>query len=362
MQTPITMQTDAFDIKSAIQDLVSYRSLSRNGMAALMDSIVSGKASQAQVGAVLTALRMRGETIDEIVGAALAMRARMVTIQAPPGTMDILGTGGDNSGTYNVSTCAAFIVAGAGVRVAKQGNRAFSSRSGAADVLRALGVNLDVQPHTIERCIDEVGIGFIFAPAHHPALAKAMPVRVELGTRTLFNILGPLLNPAGVKHHLVGVYARSLVRPLAAALAELGSERVLVVHGSDGLDEITTTGPTFATLAISGHLTDLEIRPEDLGLSIAAPDVLKGGDPQTNAHALRSVLEGEAGPYRDIALINAAGALIASGKTEGWLDAIRIARASIDEGQALRCLQRLISVPCQGDAPQLFSSELSGDL
>lgn len=362
MQNQMMTSAPVFDIKSALQDLVSHRTLNRTEMAALMACIVSGQASHAQIGSVLTALRMRGETIDEIVGATLAMRERMLSLRAPQGTMDILGTGGDNSGTYNVSTCAAFIVAGAGVRVAKQGNRAFSSRSGAADVLQALGVNLDVGLHTIERCIDEVGIGFMFAPAHHPALARVMPVRVELGTRTLFNILGPLLNPAGVKHHLVGVYSRTLVRPLAQALAELGSELVLVVHGSDGLDEITTTGLTFATMAVHGQLSDFEITPEGLGLSRVHPEALQGGDPQANANALQAVLEGRFGPYRDIALINAAGALVASGKTEDWSEAMQMARASVDEGRALHCLRRLIELSCQKEPIQSVTSAISGEL
>ncbi|KMN78034.1 anthranilate phosphoribosyltransferase [Chromobacterium sp. LK11] len=332
------------DLKLKISHLASWGTLSRYETIAVIDSIVSGEASHAQIGAMLIALRMRGETIEEIVGAALAMRAHMVRLSAPAGTMDILGTGGDNAGTYNVSTCASLIVAGAGVRVAKQGNRAFSSQSGAADVLQSLGVNLDLAPEDIERCITEAGIGFMFAPAHHPALKRVMSVRVDLGTRTIFNILGPLLNPAGVKRHLVGVYSRSWVRPLAQALAELGSERVLVVHGADGLDEITTTGPTFASMVVNGRLSDFIITPEMAGLSRERPEALKGGDPQVNADALRDVLEGKPGPYRDIALLNAAGALIAAGEAEDWLDAMSLACTSIDEGKALLCLQRLIEV------------------
>lgn len=344
MPSHITKEANARDLKSMISHLVSRGTLSRNETRALIDHIVSGGASNAQIGAVLTALRMRGETIDEIVGAALSMRSHMVRVSAPTGTMDILGTGGDNAGTYNVSTCAAFIVAGAGVRVAKQGNRAFSSKSGAADVLQSLGLNLDLAPHDIESCITEVGIGFMFAPAHHPALKRVMPVRVDLGVRTIFNILGPLLNPAGVKRHLIGVFSRRWVRPLAKALAELGSERVLVVHGSDGLDEITTTGPTFASIVVDGQVTDFMITPEMAGLSRVMPDALKGGDPQANAGALRDVLAGKPGPYREIALLNAAGALIVAGKAEDWRDAMRLACASIDDGKALLCLQRLIEV------------------
>ncbi|WP_246174004.1 anthranilate phosphoribosyltransferase [Paraburkholderia hayleyella] len=332
------------DLKWMINHLVSRGTLSRHEMITLIDSIVSGEASHAQIGAMLTALRMRGETIDEIVGAALSIRAHMVRLSAPSGTMDILGTGGDNAGTYNVSTCAAFVVAGTGVRVAKQGNRAFSSKSGSADVLQSLGVNLDLAPDDIAHCITEVGIGFMFAPAHHPALKQVMSVRVDLGTRTIFNILGPLVNPASVKRHLVGVYSRRWVRPLAQALAELGSERALVVHGSDGLDEITTTGPTFASMVINGRLSEFTITPEMSGLSRVRPEALKGGNPQANADALREVLEGKPGPYRDIALLNAAGALIAAGEAEDWLDAMRLACASIDEGKALLCLQRLIEV------------------
>lgn len=232
-----------FDLKAAIGRLAEGQTLGRQEAWKLFEHMAFGQASHAQLGALLMALRIRGETIDEIVGAALAMRARMVPVKAPAGAVDIVGTGGDNAGTYNISTCAAFIVAGAGVPVAKHGNRALSSKSGAADVLSALGVHLDQTPADIERCIAEAGIGFMFAPTHHPALKQLMPVRVDLATRTIFNILGPLLNPAGVRHHLVGVYSRDWVEPLAHALGDLGSERAMVVHGSDGLDEITTVGP-----------------------------------------------------------------------------------------------------------------------
>ena len=333
-----------FDIKAAIATLTEGRSLQRDEARDLFDFIVSGEATGPQIGALLMGLRMKGETIDEIVGAVDAMRGRMVRVEVPIGAVDIVGTGGDGSGTYNVSTCAAFIVSGAGVPVAKHGNRKLSSKSGAADVLTALGVNIELDPAGVSRCVEEAGIGFMFAPAHHPALRHVMPARIDLAIRTVFNILGPMLNPAGVRRHMIGVYSAEWLEPIARSLGELGSERALVVHGSDGLDELTTTGPSAIASLENGAVESYEITPEQLGLSRADPADLKGGDGAENAAALRRVLEGEAGAYADIALLNAAGGLMAAGTAASWDDAMDAARASVEGGDARAALDRLIEV------------------
>jgi anthranilate phosphoribosyltransferase len=296
------------------------------------------------MGALLMAMRVRGETLDEITGAVTTMRSKMLTVAAPPGAMDVVGTGGDGSGSYNISTCAAFIVAGGGVTVAKHGNRALSSRCGAADVLTALGVKIDLTPEAISRCIAEVGIGFMFAPSHHPATKHVGPTRVELGTRTIFNILGPLVNPAGVRRHLVGVYALQWVEPLAHALHRLGSERAFVVHGADGLDEITLTGPTTIASLENGVVRTFQVTPEEVGLSRALPEMLKGGDAPDNAAALRAVLEGEKGAYRDCAAFNAAAALVVGGAARDLPEGMELAFRSIDSGEAARRLDRLIAM------------------
>src|SRR5437867_11394541 len=254
--------------------------------------MMSGEATPSQMGALLMALRVRGETVDEITGAVTAMREKMLRVQAPADAIDVVGTGGDASGSFNISTCAALIVAGAGVAVAKHGNRALSSRSGAADVLAALGVNIELTPQGVTRCIKEAGIGFMFAPAHHPAMKNVGPTRVELGTRTIFNLLGPLSNPAGVKRQMVGVFSRHWVQPLAQVLKNLGSESVWVVHGSDGLDEITLTGPSFVASLENGSIRTFEVTPEDAGLARAGGEALKGGDADANAVALQGVLNG----------------------------------------------------------------------
>ena len=333
-----------FDLKAIIEQLANNQSLSQDEAYDLFDYMVSGKASGPQIGALLMGLRQKGETIEEIAGAAQAMRGRMLKICSPPGAIDLVGTGGDNAQTYNISTCAAFIVAGAGIPVAKHGNRALSSRSGAADVLSALGVNLDLDPHVIERCIREAGIGFMFAPSHHPALKQVMPARIDLATRTIFNVLGPLINPAGVKHHLIGVYSAELVDPIAQVLKEVGSERALVVHGLDGLDEISTVGITKAALLANDHITSLEISPDLVDLPVVSKDELRGGDAKENARALSGVLNGEAGPYRDIALFNAAGGVLASGRAENWQNAFNLAKQSLDQGRAKAVLDKLIFV------------------
>lgn len=306
------------------------------------DQLASGGATASQIGAFVMALRIRGETVDEITGAALAMRAKMRRVDAGPGAMDVVGTGGDASGSYNISTCAAFIVAGVDVPVAKHGNRALSSRCGAADVLKALGIRTDLTPDAIARCIAEAGLGFMFAPAHHPALTHVGPTRADLGTRTIFNLLGPLLNPAGVTRQLVGVYSRRWVEPLAHVLGQLGSVRAMVVHGSDGLDEITTTGPTFVAELAGGTVRMLEIRPEEAGLDRARPEQLQGGDAVYNAAALRSVLESRPSAYGDVAAFNAAAALMVAGRVESLREGMALAKSAIRSGAALDRLDRLI--------------------
>jgi anthranilate phosphoribosyltransferase len=268
----------------------------------------------------------------------------MTKVAAPPDAIDVVGTGGDASGSYNVSTCAALIVAGAGVPVAKHGNRALSSKSGAADVLGALGVKIELRPDEITRCIYEAGIGFMFAPAHHPATKNVAPTRVELGTRTIFNLLGPLSNPASVKRQMIGVFSRQWLEPMAQVSKLLGSECVWVAHGSDGLDEITTSGPTHIAALENGAVRTFDINPEDIGLSRSKPDVLKGGDPQANAAALMAVLKGTKGPYRDIAIFNAAASLIVAGRAKDLKEGAAIATKSLDTGEAEGRLERLVKV------------------
>jgi anthranilate phosphoribosyltransferase len=265
-------------------------------------------------------------------------------VEAPADAVDVVGTGGDASGSYNISTCAAFIVAGAGVPVAKHGNRALSSRSGAADVLAALGVRIDLMPEAISRCIKQAGIGFMFAPVHHPAMKNVGPTRVELGTRTIFNLLGPLSNPAGVKRQMVGVFSKQWVEPVAQVLKNLGSVRALVVHGSDGLDEITTAGPTSVASLENDQVKTFEITPEEFGLQRSKPDALRGGEAEQNAEALKAVLQGQPGPYRDVAVLNAAAALFVSGKAKDLKEGVTLAQESIDSGAAKACLERLIAV------------------
>ena len=289
-------------------------------------------------------LRVRGETVDEITGAVATMRAKMLKVEAPPDAIDVVGTGGDASGSYNISTCAAFIVAGAGVPVAKHGNRALSSRSGAADVLAALGVRIDLAPEAISRCIGEAGIGFMFAPAHHPAMKHVGPTRVELATRTIFNLLGPLSNPANVKRQMVGVFSRQWCEPLANVLKNLGSERAYVVHGSDGLDEITTAGPTHVAALENGTVNTFDIAPEDVGLPKAKPETLRGGDAAANAAALSAVLKGTKGPFRDVAVFNAAAALVVAGRAKSLQDGVALANKSLNSGEAEGRLDRLIHV------------------
>ncbi len=280
--------------------------------------MMSGEATPSQIGGLLMALRVRGETVDEITGAVTAMRGEDAhASRRRADAIDVVGTGGDASGSYNISTCAAFIVAGAGVPVAKHGNRALSSRSGSRRRARRARRQDRLSPEAIGACIRKAGIGFMFAPAHHPAMKHVGPTRVELGTRTIFNLLGPLSNPAGVKRQMVGVFSRQWVEPLAHVLSNLGSERAYVVHGSDGLDEITTAGPTAVAALEDGAVRSFEIAPEDVGLARVKPEALRGGDAEANAEALHGVLEGLKGPYRDVAMLNAAAALVVAGQGQG---------------------------------------------
>ena len=332
--------TDEF--KGLIAKAATGASLSRDEAARGFDTMMSGEATPSQMGGLLMALRVRGETVDEITGAVTVMREKMLRVAAPAGAIDVVGTGGDASGSYNISTCAAFIVAGAGVPVAKHGNRALSSRSGAADVLGALGVNIELPADGVARCIREAGIGFMFAPAHHPAMKNVGPTRVELGTRTIFNLLGPLSNPAGVKRQMVGVFSRQWVEPIAQVLKNLGSEHVWVVHGSDGLDEITTSGPTHVAALENGAVRAFEITPEDVGLPRVKPEALRGGDASHNAQALADVLKGKKGAFRDVALLNAAAGLIVAGRAKDLKQAVALAEKSVDSGEAENRLQRLI--------------------
>ncbi|GAB5505784.1 MAG: anthranilate phosphoribosyltransferase [Rhizobiaceae bacterium] len=331
------------DLKSFIAKAASGEPLSHEDARGAFDIMMSGEATPSQIGGFLMALRVRGETVAEIAGAVGAMRARMLPVEAPADAIDIVGTGGDASGSYNVSTCSAFVAAGAGVTVAKHGNRALSSKSGAADTLAALGVNIDIGPDTIAACIREAGLGFMFAPAHHSAMRHVGPSRVELGTRTIFNLLGPLSNPAGVKRQLVGVFAPQWVEPLAHVLKDLGSEAVWVVHG-DGLDEMTTTGATNVAELSNGKIRTFEVTPEDVGLKRASFEALKGGDAKHNAAALRAVLEGEKNAYRDIAALNTAGALVVAGKAPDLKAGVALAEKSIDSGAAFAALDKLVAV------------------
>src|SRR5271163_3755413 len=289
------------EIKALIAQVATGAALSREAAFEAFESMMSGEVTPSQIGGLLMALRVRGETIEEITGAVTAMRGKMLGVAAPPDAIDVVGTGGDASGSFNISTCAAFIVAGAGVPVAKHGNRALSSRSGSADVLTALGVKIDIAPETIGACIRKAGIGFMFAPAHHPAMKNVAATRVELGTRTIFNLLGPLSNPAGVRRQMIGVFSRQWTQPLAQVLKNLGAERAWVVHGSDGLDEITTSGPTSVASLEDGHVKTFEISPEELGLLKVKPEALRGGDAATNAEAVWKVLKGKASAFRDVA-------------------------------------------------------------
>jgi anthranilate synthase/phosphoribosyltransferase len=334
-------------IKTAISKVMEGDSLTIEEAEEVMSQIMSGEATPAQIGGYLMALRMKGETVDEITGSAKAMRraaVRVKTVTPPAELVDVVGTGGDGSGTFNISTTAAFVVAGAGQKVAKHGNRAASSKSGSADVLGALGVNLELTPEQVTRAIDEVGIGFLFAVKHHPAMKHAIGPRREMGVRTIFNILGPLTNPAGAMSQVTGVYDGDMTETLARVLGELGSQGAFVFHGHGGLDELTTTGPNRVSRLQEGLVTTEILDPADLGFARARPEELLGGTPEENAEITRAILSGEPdGARRDVVVLNAAAALVASGKARDFPEGIQLASESIDSGAALTVLDRLVA-------------------
>jgi anthranilate phosphoribosyltransferase len=337
---------DAF--KPFLAKIVTGASLERAEARAAFDLILSGEVTSAQIGGFLIGLRQRGESVDEITGAVSAMRAQMRRVEAPDDAIDIVGTGGDGHGTYNVSTLAALIVAACGVPVAKHGNRAASSKSGSSDILSALGVRLGLTPAEVNLCITGAGIGFMSAQAHHEAMRHVGPARAELGTRTIFNLLGPLSNPAGVKRMLLGVFSPAWLEPLAEVLRELGAECAWIVHGSDGLDEITTTGPTKVVALEAGQFRSFEIMPEDAGLPRVTLADLRGGDPAHNAAALRAILEGARTPYRDIALLNAAAALVIAAKAANLREGVAIADAALQSGKVTQVLDKLVNLSNHG--------------
>jgi anthranilate phosphoribosyltransferase len=331
------------DFKPFIAKVATGASLSREEARDAFDTILSGEVTNAQSAAFLMALRVRGESVEEIAGAVGAMRGKMLPVKAPADAIDIVGTGGDSSGSYNVSTLASIITAACGVPVAKHGNRAASSRSGAADVLTALGVKVGLDAAATERCIREAGVGFMFAPTHHASMRHVAPVRTELGTRTIFNLLGPLSNPAGVKRQLIGAFSETWLEPMVKVLASLGSTRVWAVHGTDGLDEITTTGPTRVVSLENGAIERFSISPADVGLEPARPEDLRGGTPEENAAALNAVLDGAKTAFRDIAAFNAAAGLLVAGKAGDLKDGFAQANAALDSGKAKAVLAKLIA-------------------
>ena len=332
------------NMKALLAKVANGVSLSETEAKSAFNIIMSGEATAAQIGAFLMALRVRGETIDEITGAVRVMRQKALRVSAPEDAIDIVGTGGDASGTLNISTGAALVVAAAGVPVAKHGNRALSSKCGSADVLAALGVNIDADLALVERAIREAGIGFLMAPRHHSAMRHVAGPRVELGTRTIFNLLGPLSNPAGVKRQFSGAFARQWIEPMARVLGKLGSERAWVVHGVDGIDELTTTGLSYVAELNNGEIRTYEVVPGDAGLPVARPEDLKGGDGATNAAAMHGMLNGEPGAFRDAVVYNAAAALVVAGKVESLADGAVLAVAAIDEGRARATLDKLVDI------------------
>lgn len=332
------------DLKPLLNQVANGTSLSEADATTAFNLLMSGNATPAQIGAFLMALRVRGETIEEITAGARIMREKATAVAAPVDAIDTCGTGGDASGTYNISTAVSFVVAACGVSVAKHGNKALSSKSGTSEVLEKLGLKLDISPRHITQCIEQAGMGFMFAPGHHSAMKYVGAARQELGTRTIFNLLGPLSNPAGAKRQLMGVFAEEWVEPLAHVLKKLGSEKVWVVHGSDGLDELTTTGPSTVAELKNGTVTRFTITPEDAGLPIANASALKGGGPEENAVALLALLNGTPSAYRDIVLLNAAGALVVSDKAPTLKEGVLQAAAAIDSGAALKTKDRLVAI------------------
>jgi anthranilate phosphoribosyltransferase len=328
-------------IKEAIGLLVGGIDLSEPEMAECMREIMEGRAADSQIGAFLAALRMKGETVDEITGAAKIMREKAARINAPEGVLDTCGTGGDMAHTFNISTVTAIVVAAAGVPVAKHGNRAVSSRSGSADVLEALGIKIDLQPEKVEKCLFETGFGFLFAPLFHPAMKYAIGPRREMGIRTIFNILGPLTNPANAKRQILGVFTDRLTEALARVLGNLGAEDALVVHGEDGLDEITITDGTKASRFVNGTVETMYFAPEDFGLARGSVTDLSGGDKDENARIALDVLKGEKGHRRDIVLINSAAALAVSGKVASFSEAFDMAKETVDSGLSMAKLEEV---------------------
>lgn len=328
-------------IKEAIHMFVNNINLSESEMAECMREIMEGKATDAQIGAFLSALRMKGETVEEITGAAKIMREKATTIRAPEGVLDTCGTGGDMSHTFNISTTVAFVVAGTGLPVAKHGNRSVSSRSGSADVLEALGVKIDLPPGKVEQCLFDTGFGFLFAPLFHPAMKYAIGPRREMGIRTIFNILGPLTNPAGAKRQILGVFADRLTETLAMVLGNLGAVYAMVVHGEDGLDEVSITDKTKISRLKDSGIDNFSMAPEDFGIWRTSIDNIRGGNKEDNAAITLSVLKGEKGPKRDIVLMNSAVALVVGGKTEDFKAAFSIAADSIDSGMASKKLEEV---------------------
>jgi anthranilate phosphoribosyltransferase len=332
------------DLKPLIAKAAAGEALTRDEARAAFDVLMSGEATPSQIGGFLMALRVRGETVDEITGAVETMREKMTKVAAPADAIDIVGTGGDASGSYNISTCAAFVTAGCGLKIAKHGNRALSSKSGSADVLMALGVKIDLTPEQISRCIAQAGCGFMFAPAHHASMKHVGPTRVELGTRTIFNLLGPLSNPAGVRRQVTGVFAKAWVEPLAHVLNNLGSERAWICHGEGGFDEIVPSGTTWIAELKDRKVTLAEVTPEDVGISRSSANDLKGGDAAQNAEALRQVLEGKKNAFRDAAVMTAAAALLVAGKARDLKEGVATAQRSIDGGGARAALEKLVKV------------------
>jgi anthranilate phosphoribosyltransferase len=320
------------------------RPLSRAEAEEAFGILFDGEATPSQIGGLLMALRTRGETVDEYAAAAAVMRTKCHAVAAPAGAMDIVGTGGDGKGTLNISTATAFVVAGAGVVVAKHGNRNLSSKSGAADALGEMGINVMVGPQVVEKAINQVGIGFMMAPMHHPAIAHVMPTRAELGTRTIFNILGPLTNPAGVRRQLTGAFSRDLIRPMAETLGQLGSTRAWLVHGSDGTDELTITGISWVAALEDGAIKEAELHPEDAGLPVHPFAEIVGGTPAQNAAAFRALLDGEPSAYRDAVLLNAAGALVVADAATDLRHGVEMARESIDSGAAKNKIAALAKI------------------
>jgi len=332
------------DILKPLIGLAAERALTRAEAEAAFTALFEGLATPAQMGGFLMALRTRGETVDEFAAAAAVMRSKCNAVRAPDGAMDIVGTGGDGKGTLNISTATAFVVAGAGVPVAKHGNRNLSSKSGAADALTEMGLNVMVGPEVVERCLAEAGIGFMMAPMHHPAMRHVGPVRAELGTRTIFNILGPLTNPAGVKRQLTGAFTARLIRPMAETLARLGSEAAWLVHGSDGTDEISIAGPTAVAALKDGVVSEFTVTPEDAGLPRHPFEAIIGGSPAENAAAFRALLDGEKGAYRDAVLLNSAAALLVAGRAGDLREGAALAAQSLDQGAAKAAMDRLRAV------------------